>query len=83
MDAKQARKRARERVGKTAKRSSKNAPDLYTVGDHTRYIDRSGVSFPVGKLIAVPGHDVVVEYAAGIDIRLDHRDPGPRKLRFC
>lgn len=75
--------KAAKKARRIAKRAAKNAPNPYTVGDHVRYIARGGENFSGGKVTAVKSRDVVVEYASGIDFRLDHRDPGLSKGRFA
>lgn len=67
---------------KADKRAAAPIPNPYTVGDHVRYTDKEGISFPAGKIIAVTKRDVVIEFGSGIDFRLDQRDPGLNKARF-
>lgn len=70
---------------KAARKEARKAPNPYKTGDHVRYdtvYDGHRVSYTGGKVTKAPGREVVVEFASGIDFRLDHRDPGLTKTRL-
>ena len=72
--------KAAKKEARAARKEALKLPNPYKAGDRARYTQADGTNFAVGEITKVSGRDVYLQYAPGVGFRLDHLDPGLRKI---